>query len=110
MVKLSAKGTKIFHSDNSEEVKVIFNVGNCKLSEKDLDESIQIFDKGGVDKINFVIKTNLLNFVWRFERENISLVEFAKDIDYAKKIDLIQTKFKEYAKQLTDESQQRPED
>ena len=99
-----------YKEDHASRLKAEIIRNLDPLPEKDLDESIQIFDKGGVDKINFVIKTNLLNFVWRFERENISLVEFAKDIDYAKKIDLIQTKFKEYAKQLTDESQQRPED
>jgi len=73
------------------------------LPEKDLDEVIKIFENGGIDKINFIIKTNLINFVRRFERENISLVKFAQNIDYAKKITLINEKFKDYA------SEQRPE-
>jgi len=67
------------------------------LPEKDLDETIKIFENRGIDKINFIIKTNLVNFVRRFERENISLVKFAKNIDYAKKITLINEKFKDYA-------------
>jgi len=75
------------------------------LPERDLEEAIKIFEKGAIDKINFVIKSNLLNFVRRFERENITLSEFAKNIDYAKKISLITEKFKEYA----NESQQGTE-
>ncbi len=67
------------------------------LPEKTIEETIQILDKGGIDKINFVIKCNLLNFVRRFERENINLVEFAANIDYVTKIETIKTKFKEYA-------------
>ena len=74
------------------------------LPEKDLDEVIKIFENGGIDKINFIIKSNLINFVRRFERENISLVKFAQNIDYAKKITLINEKFKDYA------SEQRSED
>jgi len=76
------------------------------LPEKDLEETIKIFEKGGINKINFIIKSSLINFVRRFERENISLVEFAKDIDYAKKINIINNKFKDYAR----EGEQRPED
>jgi len=76
------------------------------LPEKDIEETIKIFEKGGIDKINFIIKCSLINFVRKFERENISLVEFAKDIDYAKKIDIINEKFKEYAAISSSQSEQ----
>jgi len=76
------------------------------LPEKNIDETIKIFENGGIDKINFVIKTNLIKFVRRFERENISLVDFAKDINYDQKIKSILEEFKKYA----NESEQRPED
>lgn len=67
------------------------------LPEKTTQESIDIFNAGAIDKINFVIKINLLNFVRRFERENISLENFAVKDEYSTKIDKILTKFKEYA-------------
>jgi len=63
----------------------------------DIEEIIKIYENGGIDKINFIIKTNLLKFVRRFERENISLAEFAKNLDYNEKINLITEKFKNYA-------------
>lgn len=44
-----------------------------------------------------LIKFSLIDFVRRFERENISLPEFGKDTDYQTKINNIKLKFKEYA-------------
>lgn len=67
------------------------------LPEKTITEAIDIFKNGGVDKINFVIKSNLLSFVRRFERENISLAEFGANIPYFKKIETIINQFKAYA-------------
>jgi len=74
------------------------------LPEKTIDEAINIFDKGGMDKINFIIKSNFTNFVRKFERENINLVDFGRDINYAQKINTILNEFKKYA------SEQRPDD
>jgi len=71
------------------------------LPEKNLDETIKIFEKGGLDKINFVIKSNLLNFVRRFEIANGGIAEFASTIDYQTKIETILTKFKEYASEFS---------
>ncbi|MBW1996063.1 MAG: hypothetical protein JRI77_16690, partial [Deltaproteobacteria bacterium] len=71
------------------------------LPEKNLDETIKIFEKGGIDKINFVIKTNLLNFVRKFEIANGGLAEFASTIDYQTKIKIILNKFKDYASEFS---------
>ena len=67
------------------------------LPEKTIEEAIKIFEKEGISKINFIIKANLIKFVRRFERENISLVEFASNIDYSRKIETILERFKKYA-------------
>jgi len=67
------------------------------LPEKTTEEAIMIHEKGGIDKINFIIKTNLLNFVRRFERENIPITEFGSNIDYDTKIRTILNKFISYA-------------
>lgn len=73
------------------------------LPEKTITEAIEIYKNGGVDKINFVIKSNLLSFVRRFERENIPLVEFGENIDYNVKIETIINRFKEYASEQRQE-------
>ena len=74
------------------------------LPEKNIDETIKIFENGGIDKINFIIKSNLVNFVRRFERDNINLVDFGSDINYAQKIKSILTEFKNYAGEQQDDS------
>lgn len=76
------------------------------LPEKTIEEAVIILKNEGINKINFAIKSNLTNFVRRFERENISLVEFARDMNYAKKIESIINRFKEYA----NEGEQRSSD
>ena len=79
------------------------------LPEKTVKEAIEIYKNNGIDKINFIIKTNLLTFVRRFERENIPLVQFGENIEYSSKIDTIINRFKEYAREFNDEGEQRPE-
>ena len=76
------------------------------LPEKTIEETIKILDKGGIDKINFIIKSNLVNFVRRFERDNINLVDFGRDINYAQKIKTIQNEFKDYAREQNDAGEQ----
>lgn len=44
-----------------------------------------------------------MNFVRRFEREQGSLVEFGKLIDYGRKIKSIQEAFEGYAKEIIGE-------
>lgn len=76
------------------------------LPNRTVDETIKILEKEGIDKINFVIKTNLIKFVRRFEMENIPLVDFASKIDYKSKIEIILNEFKRYASEINS-SQQR---
>lgn len=44
------------------------------------------------------MKINFSTFVERFERENTNIIEFASQLDFDKKINIINEKFKEYVK------------
>jgi len=70
------------------------------LPGKTLGEAIQILKNGGIDKINFIIKSNLTNFVKRFERENIDVVRFGSSTNYNRKISQIIEAFKTYANEM----------
>ena len=60
-------------------------------------DAIEIFKNGGIDKINFIIKSNLSNFVKRFERENIDIVKFGSLGTFSRKIEEINKQFITYA-------------
>ena len=57
----------------------------------------EMYAKGIVSEQDLRIKLNFPNFVRRFERENMNIVEFGSAIDYAKKIDTIMAEFRRYA-------------
>lgn len=63
-------------------------------------EANEILKNGGIDKINFIIKSNLISFVRRFERENTNIVQFGSLTNYNKKIEQIIDSFKEYAGEM----------
>jgi hypothetical protein len=73
------------------------------LPDKTQDEAEKILDKKGITLEQFIIKSQLINFVKRFEREQGSLVEFGSAIDYGKKIESIYEAFEEYAKEIIGE-------
>lgn len=52
--------------------------------------------KGLIDKNKFIIKLNFEDFVMRFERENMDISEFGKQLPLAKKIEIITNKFIDY--------------
>ena len=63
------------------------------------DEAIQMRDKGLISDSDLRIKLNFSNFVSRFERENTNILDFGREIQYAKKIDKIMSEFERYAKE-----------
>jgi len=67
-----------------------------------LKEAIELFKEGGIDKINFIIKSNLISFVKRFERENTSVVNFGSLVNYNSKIEQILEAFKMYAGEMVE--------
>lgn len=66
------------------------------------DEVIELHDKGMATKEDVIIKTNFVDYIKRFERENISVTEFGDGIDYDKKIQAISDRLKEYASEETE--------
>ena len=70
------------------------------LPNRTLKEAIELFKEGGIDKINFIIKSNLLSFVRRFERENTGVVNFGSLTNYNRKIEQILESFKMYAEEM----------
>lgn len=60
-------------------------------------EVIELNGKGLIGEDELRIKLNFPNFVRRFERENTNILEFGTAIPFAKKIEVITNKLKEYA-------------
>ncbi len=73
------------------------------LPDKTQDEAAAILSKGGISKEQFIIKSQLLSFVKRFEREQVSLVEYASARPYKEKIKGIYDEFVLYAKEIPGE-------
>jgi len=78
------------------------------LPDKGIEEAIEILRAGGIDKINFVIKANKINFAKRFDREQMPLQFFGEKLSYDLKIKAIKVEFVKYANEI-DFSEQRPE-
>lgn len=62
-------------------------------------EVIQLFEKGLLDKNKVLLKLNFTNYIDRFERENVNVVEFGSALPLDKKIEIINNKLIEYVKQ-----------
>ena len=70
------------------------------LPDKTQEEAEKILDKKGITLEQYIIKSQLLNFVKRFEREQASLVVFASARNYKDKIDSIYEEFTKYAEEI----------
>ena len=57
---------------------------------------MDLYSKNLITEDELVVKLNFSNFVRRFERENINILEFGTQIPYSKKIEVITNKFLEY--------------
>ena len=83
---------------NRERADIISELN--PLPGKTMEESIEILQNGGIDKLNFIIKSNLINFVRRFERENTDIVNFGSLTNYNRKIEQINAEFIKYAEEM----------
>ncbi|MGL5981137.1 MAG: hypothetical protein ACRCZY_09735, partial [Phocaeicola sp.] len=63
------------------------------------DELMKLSDKNLISDEALKIKLNFSSFVDRFERENTNIIEFASQVDFNKKINTINEKFKEYGRE-----------
>jgi hypothetical protein len=64
------------------------------------EELLKLFDKNLVNEIDFIIKINFANFVSKFEREFINIIEYGINAPYATKINNIKQTFESYARDL----------
>lgn len=60
-------------------------------------EVLELYKEGLADEIAVKLKANFSNYIDRFERENINIVEFAKNRTLREKIQIINSKLLEYA-------------
>lgn len=61
------------------------------------DEAITMMEKGLIDPATLSVKLNFPALIRRFERENMNVLAFGSDIDYARKIDNITAELRRYA-------------
>lgn len=61
------------------------------------DEVMTLKDKGIATMEDVILKLNFADYIRRFERENMNVVEFGENIDYDKKIQAISDRLREYA-------------
>lgn len=64
-----------------------------------LSQMQSLLGKSLIDPIMMIIKINFATFVDRFERENINIIEFGSSLPLDKKINIINQKFIDYAKE-----------
>lgn len=76
------------------------------LPDKTTTEAIEIFNAGGIDKINLILKINKISFVKRFEREQLPLQFFGESLDYGTKITKIREEFLKYAAEQKETEEQ----
>jgi hypothetical protein len=63
------------------------------------DEILQLKENELTDPDLLKVKINFNDFINRFERENMNIIEFASKIDFDKKINIIKQKLLDYAKE-----------
>ena len=72
------------------------------MPNRTLIESTDLFNAGAINKLNFVIKSNLISFVKRFERENTDVVNFGSLVNYNRKIEQINAELMKYAEEMNE--------
>jgi hypothetical protein len=60
---------------------------------------MKLQEKQLLNQDSLKIKINFSTFVDRFERENMNIIEFGSQLDFDKKISIINEKFKEYVRE-----------
>lgn len=70
------------------------------FAHKTTDELIKLYEKGLASKEQVIIKLNFSEFIDRFERENINIIEFGSQLTMNEKIKVINNKLLEYAREI----------
>ena len=63
------------------------------------DELMKLQEKQLLNQDSLKIKINFSTFVDRFERENTNIIEFGSQLEFDKKINIINEKFKDYVRE-----------
>ena len=56
-----------------------------------------MYDKGLITREELLLKMNFADYVRRFERENLNVLEFGADTDFERKIETIREQLLAYA-------------
>lgn len=64
------------------------------------DEVQALYDKGIIPLETLITKLNFADYVRRFEREQMNIIEFGENIDYEKKINTIKERLLDYAREI----------
>jgi hypothetical protein len=62
-------------------------------------EVVDLYSKGLISEDELKVKINFSNFIRRFERENINIIEFGTEIPFNEKINIISNKLFDYARE-----------
>lgn len=65
---------------------------------KTITEVISLYDKGLLELEKVRLKINFIEYIERFERENINIIEFAANLSLDKKIEIITNKLLDYVR------------
>ena len=63
------------------------------------DEVVAMTNVGAIPREDMLLKVNFADYIRRFERENMNIIEFAANIDYARKVEAIRDRLREYARE-----------
>ena len=89
-----------FRNDSSGKLRAGVINDLDPMPGKSIDEIIKIKNAGGIDKKAFIIKVNLMNFVNRFEREQLPISQFMKEGEYLIRINLIKNEIDKYYEEI----------
>lgn len=96
-----------FRNDSGGKIRAQVLNDLDPLPGREIEEVVKIKDSGGIDDKTFKIKVNFMNFVRRFEREQLPIDQFMKSGEYNERVKLINQEFKKYASEFETDSNDR---
>ena len=72
-----------------------------------IDECVKMKNESVIDAFDLSLKANMTNLIGKFERENIDIVQFGLNLDYAQRIDVIKKTLILYNQELIKEKNER---
>ena len=92
------------YRSNPQQMQRMIILGDLEPYRHLTREEVQaLYDKQLIDAEALMVKLNFADFVKRFERENMNIVEFGENVAYDTKIDTIRGRLMEYAREVLPE-------